>query len=197
MDNQTPAPVTSRLQIVDPPEADPLQWFQKEVHAHDLALKAYLQRSFPAERDVEDVMQESYLRIWRTRLISPIASAKALLFQIARRVVFDRARRARTARTDCRGDLVDLHVIEDCPNAAGSLSYAEKVRFLAEALAELPARCREVMILRKIDDLSYAEIAAQLGISERTVDSQLTRGMKLVSVRLRERGLEGFCCDER
>lgn len=178
-------------------EPDAIRWFRQEVHAHDLALKSYLRRSFPGERDVDDVVQESYLRVWKTRLAQPVASAKALLFHIARRVVVDRARRARTAKAEYLGDWAELNVLEDRPDAAESLSYAEKVHFLGETLAELPARCRQVMILRKIHDLSYAEIAARLGISERTVDSQLTRGMKLMAARLRQRGLEGFSNHER
>lgn len=172
--------------------SDPLRWFNEEVHAHDGALKSYLRRTFPEERDVEDVIQESYLRIWRIRLGQPIVSAKALLFQIARRVVIDRGRRTRTSRTDARGDCTDLTVAEERPNAVDLLTYSEKVRLLGETLAELPARCRQIMILRNINGHSYAEIASILGISERTVDSQLTRGMKLLEAGLRERGIEGF-----
>lgn len=186
----------SSLEIVAS-QPDSLRWFEEEVHSHDIALKSYLRRSFPRERDVDDVVQESYLRIWKTRLSSPVASAKALLFQIARRVVVDRARRARTAKTESMADLASLEILEERPNAAERLSYAEKVRFLGETLAKLPERCRQVMILRKMHDMSYAEIAQQLGISERTVDSQLTRGMKLMEARLRERGLEGFSSHER
>ncbi len=188
--------VVSSLEIAAS-QPDSLRWFKEEVHAHDIALKSYLRRSFPRERDVDDVVQESYLRIWKTRLSSPVASAKALLFQIARRVVVDRARRARTAKTESMADLAHLEILEERPNAAERLSYAEKVRFLGETLANLPDRCRQVMILRKMHGMSYAEIARQLGISERTVDSQLTRGMKLMETRLRERGLEGFSSHER
>jgi RNA polymerase sigma factor (sigma-70 family) len=48
-------------------------WFAEEVHTHDSQLKSYLRSSFPALRDVDDVVQESYLRIWRRQLVRPIA----------------------------------------------------------------------------------------------------------------------------
>lgn len=176
---------------------DHARWFEEEVHAHDIALKSYLRHTFPTMPDVEDVVQESYLRIWKARLARPIDSAKSFLFQVARHVVVDLARRRQVARTESLGDLAALSVMEDRPGAPEALAYAEKVDLLAEALAGLPARCREIMILRKFQHVPQREIAARLGISERTVESQVTRGMKLIAERLRARGLEGFTRDER
>lgn len=51
------------------PPCDPetAHWFTEHVHPHDAQLKAYLRGAFPAVRDVEDVVQESYLRVWRVR----------------------------------------------------------------------------------------------------------------------------------
>lgn len=178
-----------------PVETD-ARWFEREVHAHEQALKSYLRGVFPRVRDVEDVVQESYLRIWRARLARPIASAKSFLFQIARHLVIDGARRNAVAKTDFLGDLAQLDVLVDAPDAGAALSYAEKVDLLGDALAGLPSRCRQIMILRKFNAVPQQEIARRLGISERTVESQVTRGMKLVEERLRARGLEGFCRDE-
>lgn len=67
------------------------QWFANEVHAHASQLKAYLRGAFPSVRDVDDVVQESYLRIWKARAIHPIESAKTFLFTIARRVALKQA----------------------------------------------------------------------------------------------------------
>ncbi len=171
------------------------RWFRDEVHPHDAALRAYLRGSFPKVRDVEDVVQESYLRIWKARMVRPITSTKSFLFQIARHFAIDGVRRAQTARTESLGDLSVLPVLVEAPDALEALSHTEKVEFLVEALAGLPARCREIMILRKFQHVPQREIAARLGISERTVESQVTRGMKLIEERLRARGLRGFSTD--
>jgi RNA polymerase sigma-70 factor (ECF subfamily) len=59
-------------------------------------LKAWIAGQFPAVKaDVEDVVQESYLRIWKVRLHRPIASAKAFLFTIARHLALDQIRRGK------------------------------------------------------------------------------------------------------
>jgi DNA-directed RNA polymerase specialized sigma24 family protein len=68
------------------------RWFTEEVHPHDASLKAYLRGSFPSVRDVDDVVQESYLRIWKARAIHPISSARAFLFRIARHLALDTLR---------------------------------------------------------------------------------------------------------
>lgn len=97
---------------------------------------------------MDDVVQESYLRIWKARLTRPIVSTKSFLFQIARHLVVDGVRRTQAARTESLGDLAALPVLDDKADVVAAISYREKVSLLAEALASLPARCRAVMIMR-------------------------------------------------
>lgn len=180
------------------PTQDPVQWFNREVHTHDGQLKAYLRRAFPGVRgEVEDITQESYLRIWKRQAVKPIESVKNFLFQIARRLAVDNLRHQQVAPMESLGESVASSVMDDSPNAAELLSYHEKVSLVAAALTRLPDRCREIFILRKFKGVSQKDIAAQLGISERTVESQITRGMKLLENDLRAQGLDGFCYDEK
>lgn len=179
------------------PSAAHARWFSEEVHAHESQLKAYLRSSFPAVRDVEDVVQESYLRTWNAKMARPILSAKAFLFQVARHLAIDAVRESKAAPIDRLRDLSTVTVIEDGPNAAEALSYQEKVSLVAAALAGLPARCREIFILRKFKQVPQRVIAAELRISERTVESQVTRGMKLMAVYLRKHGVDGFSTGEK
>ena len=187
-------PTPGSAQVSD---TEQTRWFTEEVHAHDSHLKAYLRGSFPAVRDVEDVVQESYLRIWKARMARPIASAKAFLFQVARHLAIDAVRESKATPVDPLRDLSAVTVIDDRPNAADALCYQEKVSLVATALTQLPARCREVFILRKFKQVPQRDIAAQLGISERTVESQVTRGMKLMETYLRKHGVNGFSRDEK
>jgi RNA polymerase sigma-70 factor (ECF subfamily) len=167
------------------------------VHVHDSQLKAYLRGSFPAVRDVEDLVQESYLRIWKARMVRPIVSAKAFLFQVARHLAIDVLREAKATPIEPLRDSAVVAVIEGRTSAIDALCYQEKVSLVATALTELPARCREVFILRKFRQVPQREIAIRLGISERTVESQVTRGMKLMEASLRKHGIDGLSRDER
>jgi RNA polymerase sigma factor (sigma-70 family) len=172
------------------PNSDHENWFRDEIQSHDGSLKAYLRRAFPGIRDVDDTVQESYLRVWKAKMVRPIVSAKSFLFQIARHLAIDTVRRNHGGMIESYGDLAELPVVDQKPDAAATLSYNEKVDLLAGAIVALPARCREVVMLRRFKGLSQKETARVLGISERTVESQLARGMSLCKAFLRKRGHE-------
>ncbi len=150
-----------------PAKTEQARWFAEEVHPHEPTLKAYLRGAFPSVRDVDDVVQESYLRVWRARAVQPITLAKAFLFKVARHVALDLVRRARVAPIDPVGDMEQLCVIDDMAGAAEIIETNERIAFLADALDALPPRCREVMILCKLQGASYREAATQLGLSEK------------------------------
>ncbi len=154
------------------------QWFREEIHTHDSKLKSYLRSSFPCIGDVDDLVQESYLRVWKTSGVQPIRSARSFLFQIARRLAFDVLRRRKTSRIDAVHDLAALPVIDVGSDAADVICRREELRLLAQAIYSLPARCREVMVLRKLEGLSQKEIAARLRISEGTVQVHVGRGLR-------------------
>ena len=151
------------------------QWFSDEVYPHDSSLKAYLRSSFPAVRDVEDVVQESYLRVWRRQLARPIASAKGFLFQVARHVALDLLRHENRSPFIPVVDLAGLTVMEDGPSVAEQACTHEEISVLAAAIDSLPGRCREIFILRKLQDVPQKEIARRLEISEQTVEVQIGR----------------------
>jgi RNA polymerase sigma factor (sigma-70 family) len=167
-------------------------WFMEEVHPHDSSLKAYLRGSFPAVRDVEDVVQESYVRVWKARAAQPIRHAKGFLFQVARRLALDILRRGRASPIDLGRDLAYLSVITHDPTAAEAATLMERKRLLIDAVVALPARYREIVILRKLEDVPQKEVAARLGISERTVENLLGRGVRRCEDYLRRRGMSSF-----
>src|SRR5690606_3429701 len=108
---------------------------------------AYLRGAYPAVRDVDDLVQESYLRVWKARLARPVLSTKSFLFQIARHLAIDVLRRDRGVPVESLAgrELAALAVADERPQGAVWLSYQEKVDMLSDALALLPARCREVV----------------------------------------------------
>ena len=177
-----------------PPPAEKSRWFAAEVQPHESALRGYLRSTFPAVRDIDDVVQESFLRIWRVRAATPIASAKAFLFQIARRLAVDSVRRERHDFVSEVRDFADSSV--SIRSGAAATLDAERADLLAEAIDSLPSRCREIFIMRKLQDFSQRETAGRLGLSERTVEVQVARGMVRCGEYLRKRGIEGFGNDE-
>ncbi len=173
-----------------------MRWFADEVQPHEPALRAYLRSSFPVVRDVDDVVQESYLRVWQERAGRPVHFAKALLFKVARHLAIDFARRKNISPEETVADLDGLGAIHEEADVLVALDTREKSRLLAQAIDSLPARCREVVVLRKLQCLPQRDVAIRLGLSEKTVEAQLARGVKRCEDFLRKRGVHQYYHDE-
>lgn len=169
--------------------ADQDRWFKEWVQLHEAPLRSYLKSTFPAVRDVDDVIQESYLRMFKARASHPIQSVRAYLYFVARRLALDNLRRNKTATHQAVVDFDPDVVVEEGPSVPEAISKRQEVRLLAEAMQSLPARCREVMFLRKIEGLSQREIAERLTITEATVEAQVSRGMAKCEQYLLKRGV--------
>lgn len=169
--SQTPA-------VAPAPLSDQERWFQQEVHAHDSLLKAYLHRSFPTIRDVEDVVQESYLRVWKTRATRPIQSAKAFLFTVARRVAIDLVRRDRRSPFVPVQDLEQLFAQDGVAHAGEAADSRREIELVVAAIEALPTRCREIFVQCQVEGRAQKEVAARLGLSENTVAVQSARGLQ-------------------
>ena len=163
------------------------RWFAEEVHPHDSSLKAYLRGSFPSIRDVDDVVQESYLRIWKARATQPIKSGKGFLFTIARRLALDFLRRERRSPISAVTDLDRLFVLDRTPDAADAAATSQEINLLVEAVDSLPARCREIFILRRLQGVPQKDIASRLGLSEQTVQVQAARGLRKIEAYMHRR----------
>ena len=158
------------------PNSDETRWFTAELAPHEAALRAYLHGLVPPS-DIDDIAQETYARLLRARERGPIESPRGLLFATARNVARDLFRRRTTAQTFPITEMDESRVFDDAPNAAETASRRQETDLLAAAIADLPPRCREILVLRKFENLSHREIALRLGIAEHTVEAQLTKAL--------------------
>lgn len=168
----------------------------QEVRPHEPMLRSYLHGAYPDVGDVDDVVQESFLRIWKANAATPIRSARAFLFEVARHLALDLLRRKRNSPIVAVIDLPALRVLDARPGADELACSREEVELLAQAIHALPPRCREIVVLRKLKCIPQKEIAAQLGISEKTVQVQVVRGVKRIGEILRARGVRCPLDDE-
>ena len=182
--------------VAPPPALELSQWFADEVQPHEPALRAYLWGSFPAVRDVDDVVQESFLRIWRRQMARPVGSARAFLFTVARHLALKIVRKNGNAPFLPGAEGAALRVLDQRPDAAESASVQEKIDRLADAVMALPPRCREIVILHKLQELPQKEVAERLGLSARTVERQIRIGVDRCHDLLRRQGFGSSYGDE-
>lgn len=153
-------------------------WFKREVVAHEEALTRYLYRSWPNVHDIHDLRQETYVRLYEAAQRQIPRATRPFIFAVARRIMTDRIRRQRIVAIDSVGGVDALNVLVDEISPERDVAGHQDLRLLAEALDDLPPRCREVIWLRRVDDLSQKEVAARLGLSEKTVEKHVMKGMK-------------------
>jgi RNA polymerase sigma-70 factor (ECF subfamily) len=167
-----------------------LHWFNTEVKPCEPALRAYLQKRFAGLDDHDDLVQEAYVRLLNIRRKGRLVSAKAFLFTIARNLAIDMfRRRQRAASHEPISELADVPALDVVGDGAFPGESQQRLEVLLEAVLSLPERCREVMVLRHLDGLSYKEIADRLEISPNTVRVHLVKGVSSCTAFFRKKGL--------
>lgn len=161
-------------------------WFQREIISLEPMLLGYLRRVWPRREDIDDLMQETYARIYQAALTSRPSAPRAFLFATARHLMTDRVRRERIISIQAIGDLDALNVLVDELSAEHRANAHQELNRLAKAFDALPPRCREVVWLRRVEELTQRQVAERLGITVKTVEAHLARGMQLLGEHLLE-----------
>lgn len=132
--------------------------------------------------DIEDIVQETYVRICQFKPKEEIKAPRALMVKIARNLALDHIKRAEWR--------LSSHFDEDSEKGSsaasrpgdGTLSQVisgEEFALFCEAVRQLPQQCRRVFVLKKVYGYSQREIARDLNISESTIEKHISKGMKL------------------
>ena len=144
-------------------------------------LYAFAFRYLRSKEDAEEIVQEVFFRIWRGRAHwVPAGAVRNYLYLAVRNSARDRLERAAVARRR------RISQREPAAEVQPDLEAADLVAAVERALTELPAKRAEVCKLRLVAELSYAQIAQRLGICEKTVETQLARGLKFLRDRLHD-----------
>ncbi len=140
------------------------------------ALHRYIRRFVRSGETAKDIAQEAFLRTYREResVITPRA------FSFPPRATWRQTRSAIDARWSatrwrvpmtCSGGL-------NTSRRSWALLRDERNRLVQQAIDRLPAQCRAAFTLRVFHEYSYKEVADHLGISVKTVEKHISRGMR-------------------
>lgn len=152
-------------------------WFVREVLPLEAELTRFLHQNWRNRSDIDDFCQDIYVRAYESAQQGLPKSARAFVFTIARNLLIDRVRNAQIVPIETIADLESLTIASDQPPQDQRVMARQELRRLQAALDQLPPRCREAVILKKIEGLSARDIAQRMGISENTVNRHLTLGM--------------------
>lgn len=155
-------------------------WLGRHVLPHEPALRAWLRRRRLEGLEVDDVIQETYTRLIAADSIAHIRDAKSYTFQIAGSVVVDHLRRLKVVSIASVSDIDQLDMPSEEPSPERQVIDREELHRLAQMIASLPGRVRDVFTLRRVYGLSQREVAERLGIAESTVEKHMARGFLLM-----------------
>lgn len=172
-----------------PSRSEQAHWFAAEVQPHESSLRAWLRGRFPGLTDVDDLVQEAYARLLRAQASGKVRNARNYLFATARNAALDLFRHENTLTFEPIGETSGSSVLQEEAGVREAVGRKQELEILRAALQALPTRCRQVFTLRKLYGLSHREIAAQLQISERTVEAQIDKAMRRCTAYLRAHGL--------
>ena len=156
-------------------------WFAREILVHESALMRYLLRSWFRREEIHDLRQEIYVRVYEAAAKTRPAMPKSFMFTTARHLMTDRLRRGRVVSIEAVGDIDALNVLIDEISPERRLGARQELKRLTDAFDRLPDRCREVVWLRRVEELSQKAVAARMGISEKTVEKQVAKGARLIA----------------
>ncbi len=138
-------------------------WFMREVLPLEGVLTRFLQRHWRQSADIADLRQETYARAYEAALRKRPERIKPFLLQIARNLMIDQVRRQSVVSLETMADFDWPNVSDDGPSLERHITARQQLRLLQEALDELPPRCRQIVVMRKVDGLSQKEVAARMG----------------------------------
>jgi len=156
-------------------------WFVREVLPLEAVLTRFLQRNWRNEAEINDLRQETYARVYEAAQRERPVLVKPFLFQVARNLIIDRLRKQSVVSLESVADFDWLNVSDDRPSSEAHVAARQELRLLQSALDELPPRCRQVVVLRKVEGLSQKEVAARMGVTIETVENQVAKGMRLLT----------------
>lgn len=152
-----------------------------------LPLCAYSQFHFGQDADAaKDIVQAGFLKLWEIRtIIEPAQSAKSYLYKIVANKCLDKIKHEKIKHRSETRLLRDQFLTQSNPSPDNTDFKLLSTR-IDQAVAALPGQMKKIFELSRHEKLKYAEIAAKLNISIKTVETQMSRAMAKLRVSLQE-----------
>lgn len=144
------------------------------------------------DHDIDDVVQETFIKGFAAELKSDIREPKRFLYRVARNIAISHLRKNKTSPTDALEDFGGADVVlDEAQQSAESLvDSRQKIIVLTEAVAHLPPQCRKAFLMRRVEGLAFKQIAVRMDISVSAVEKYVKTGLLKCNAFLRERGYQ-------
>lgn len=146
-------------------------------------LAGYLTRFQFSQQENEDVIQDTFTRIWQKReSLHFNSSFNTFLVTIAKHIIYNQLRHA-AYQKKYKAEMLALS-----PKASSVDNRKEIQQLINSAIKELPPKCRHIYQKSRVEGFSNSEIAKELSISKSTVENQLNKALKKIKLVLQNSG---------
>ncbi|MEJ1963648.1 MAG: RNA polymerase sigma factor [Gammaproteobacteria bacterium] len=154
------------------------RWIAAHILPLEAQVRVWLARHVRSliSSDIDDLIQEAYSRIWSADF-SDVHSPRAYFYQSLRNLLIERARHAQIVPMERMGEIDALRIPSEEPGPERLVSARQELERVTALIAGLPAQCRRAFELRKMHGLRQKDVAARMGISERTVEKHLAKAL--------------------
>jgi RNA polymerase sigma factor (sigma-70 family) len=149
-----------------------------------MSLRASLARAVMTivpPKEIEDIVQETYVRVCQIEKKERITEPRSFLFRTARNLALDYVKKAETRLT---GGVDDIDSFTSGASDAltdetfGKVTSNEEFGLFCESVRMLPLKCRRAFVLKKVYGYTQREIAREMNVSEKTVEKHISEGIK-------------------
>ena len=184
---ENPVPETADRQPEPSPAprlADPTS-FEAVFHRFYAPLLRYARGFAGDDATAADVLQDVFLKLWQDReTLTVQVSLQALLYTMVRNRALNLKRRAARTAADVEVERLLGGTATPAPSSEAQFQAADLRRVLYRWIGELPPRRAEAFTLSRYHGLRHSEIAAVMGVSERTVDTHILLALRALRSRL-------------
>ena len=153
-------------------------WFNKNLKPHETILRKWLNYRYNIASEIDDIIQDSYRKVLSARNLNVIQSPKANL-------VLMRLRHMKVENICYLEENAFSSILDTSEVVTESVLRNERLEILKDAINSLPKKCKQIVILRKLNGMSQKAISFKLGISESTVEAQAVIAIKKMAIYFR------------
>lgn len=147
-------------------------------------LASWLAKRVRCDEDANDLAQEAFLRMHKFQQSRELDNVRAFLFRTANNLAVDQLRRARVHDRYLSTEMLPEHSDEEddkfAPSAERTVSAEQELDKIYEIMDQMPPKVRRAFVLHRGKDMSYSEIAAEMGVSNSMVEKYIIEALKIL-----------------
>ncbi len=155
-----------------------IDWLATHIVPHEAGVRRWLIASGTSPDDADDLIQDAYCRLGELGSVDHIAVPRAYFLMIVRNLRREGYRRQKVIRFDALTETLSSSIMDERGDPERVADARRELARVSSVLAALPARCREIFRLRRMEGLSQREIANRMGVSEGVVENDAAKAVR-------------------